>query len=154
MSLCALVLTVWQPSSLQCIIEYLPAVTAHRSIACILLCERSLVSGLGHSVCVSYTRSLQDAGTIHVTEVVTAIASAMTSAVVSKISSWWGGKSDAATQTAQRQPQRVENTLSLSMRCVGTPMFVCWLCVFMSSCRCKYDGLWYVPHTFVLVNAF
>ena len=76
-------------------------------------------------MCVSCTRSLQDAGTIHVTEVVTAIASAMTSVVVSKISSWWGGKSDAATQAAQRQPQRVENTLSLSMRCVGTPMFVC-----------------------------
>lgn len=63
--------------------------------------------------------SRQDAGTIQVGEVVTAIASAMTSAVVSKISSWWSGRSDTTTQTTQRQPQRVENTLGLSMRWMG-----------------------------------
>ena len=59
--------------------------------------------------------SHQDAGTIQVAEVVSAIANA----VVSKIYSWWGGSSDATPQTTQRQPQRVENTLGLSMRWVG-----------------------------------
>lgn len=60
-------------------------------------------------------------------DVVTAVASAITSTVVSAISSWWGGKSDVATQPPQRQPQRVENTLSLSMRLVGAQMFECCL---------------------------
>ena len=50
------------------------------------------------------------------TEMFSAMASAMTSAVMSKISSWWGGKSATTAQAPQRQPQRVENTLSLSMR--------------------------------------
>ena len=79
-------------------------------------------------------------------EVVSAIASAMTSAVVSKFSSWWSGRSDATTQTTQRQPQRVENTLGLSMRwegahkCVGGAQRISIVCGMLSG-ACSFVSM-------------
>ena len=49
-------------------------------------------------------------------EVVSAVASKVKTAVISKFSNWWWGKSEETSQAPQRQPQQVEHTSSISMR--------------------------------------